>query len=306
MKKIYDRGRDFFESIIGAKSEDTTGALYRLFLAALALILAVTLINIVVGTRFPSEFGPWGDFFGGVLNPLLTFLTFTGLLITIVLQQTELRETRKEFEKSANALAIQNIATDRQIFESTFFQMLTIHNGILNAIRATRPSGEIRQGREAFDVFYTDLSDIYKGRSSRIGAKYYGDTVKTIEASYKFFWRERRRVLGHYYRYLYNMVRFVAESAYPEGPYMRLVRAQLSDQEGLLLFYNALTEQGQNFRELIEDFALFDNLDRRWLLDHSHHALFSPAAFDSDLARNRRLERARAEAPPATEEGPVV
>jgi hypothetical protein len=34
--------------------------------------------------------GEWGDFFGGVLNPLLTFLTFMGLLITIILQQQEL------------------------------------------------------------------------------------------------------------------------------------------------------------------------------------------------------------------------
>ena len=50
-----------------------------------------------------NHIGALGDFFGGTLNPILTFLTFVGLLITIVLQQAELSEARKEFKKSANS-----------------------------------------------------------------------------------------------------------------------------------------------------------------------------------------------------------
>ncbi|GEP10257.1 hypothetical protein MGN01_21020 [Methylobacterium gnaphalii] len=43
-----------------------------------------------------TRLGQVGDFFGGVLNPLLTFLTFIGVLATIFLQREELKETREE------------------------------------------------------------------------------------------------------------------------------------------------------------------------------------------------------------------
>lgn len=54
--------------------------------------------------KIAETFGVFGDFLGGSLNPILTFFTFMGLLITIVIQQTELRESRLEFRRTADAL----------------------------------------------------------------------------------------------------------------------------------------------------------------------------------------------------------
>jgi uncharacterized protein YoxC len=69
----------------------------------------------------PKESGQWGDLFGGFVTPILTFLTFMGLLITITTQKKELKETREELKRSTEALLSQHDAINRQIFESTFF-----------------------------------------------------------------------------------------------------------------------------------------------------------------------------------------
>lgn len=50
-----------------------------------------------------EQWGAFGDFMGGTLNPIFAFLSFICLLMTIVLQNTELKETRKEFTRVANA-----------------------------------------------------------------------------------------------------------------------------------------------------------------------------------------------------------
>jgi hypothetical protein len=56
--------------------------------------------------------------------------------------------------------------------------------------------------------------------------------------------------LGHYYRHLYQMVKFVASmddnliSEETKYGYVKILRSQLSDYEQILLYYNSLTDQG--------------------------------------------------------------
>lgn len=283
LKKPNTFFRNAFEVLIGTKSGDGHYALYRLFsAAAILVIILIFALPFILWFKGTEQLGQMGDFFGGVLNPLLTFLTFTGLLITIVLQKTELREARREFERSADALHLQNAAITRQSFESTFFQMLSLHNTIVNAIRVQKSADVELRGRECFNYFYTTISDIYKSRVTRKGAPYYGDEQATIEYSFKEFWNDQQRNLGHYFRYLYNIIRFVSESEFRDGPYIRLIRAQLSDQELLVLFYNCLTPQGKNFKKLAEQFCLFDNMNPMHLLNQNHASLISAKAFGKD------------------------
>lgn len=65
--------------------------------------------------------GTFGDFIGGTLNPILTFLTFICLLITISLQ-------RKELKKSEEI----SLKNER---ESRFFKLLDIYSGAVNDLR---------------------------------------------------------------------------------------------------------------------------------------------------------------------------
>nr|WP_246711030.1 putative phage abortive infection protein [Mesorhizobium sp. RMAD-H1] len=230
--------------------------------------------------------GQFGDFFGGTLNPLLTFLTFMGLLVTIVLQQAELRETRAELIRSADALENQIKATDRQNFESTFFQMLTLHNTIVNSIdlhysrRMSSEDGEIirqsreTKGRDCFSQFFDNFKKDYESTVAP-------SEKERFQGAYDKFWSYRQQDLAHYYRYLYNVLRFVHESKGIEDklPYVKLLRAQLSDFELVMLFYTALNRHGINYWIYIHEYQMFDNLQESMLIDPSHVALYSERSF---------------------------
>ena len=68
-----------------------------------------------------SDFGAFGDFFGGILNPMLTFLTILLLLRQLRLQRSELNATAKELRATAE-IHEENMKHSRavDIYEKTY------------------------------------------------------------------------------------------------------------------------------------------------------------------------------------------
>lgn len=65
--------------------------------------------------------------------------------------------------------------------------------------------------------------------------------------------KPRSSQLGHYYRHLYQMVKFVNRQRklyfFQRYEYMKMIRAQLSDYEQVLLYYNAISPLGRLWLE---------------------------------------------------------
>lgn len=233
--------------------------------------------------------GTWGDFVGGTLNPILTFVTFIGLLYTIHLQKRELRLThkelsltRREFKRSSDALEAQNLTTKQQRFENTLFRMIEMLNQIVNAMDVEQ--GEKRKvGRDCFTEFYSTLERSYGLEKRKIK---YGEIAHTEEIgesiaviTYNYFYKQYQSDLGHYFRVLYNIFRYIDQSEFSEGIYAKILRAQLSNQELLIIFYNNATERGKAFAALAERFELYDNMDTERLLRPEHIDLASKKSF---------------------------
>ncbi len=250
------------------------GILSIVFLIGLA---AVTLIGgfAYLAPEEAKQLGQIGDFVGGLLNPFLTFLTFIGLLLTLRLQKQELVLTRIELERSANALENQLTALKQQSFENTYFRLLELHNSIVNSIDLVR-NEKRTQGRDCFAVFYQRLKGKYTV-TCRVRSALGRD--EQLRESYDAFWPEHQLELGHYFRYLFNVIRFIDSNPKSDPFYIKLLRSQLSDQELLLLFYNCLSTQGTKFKEYAEKYALFDNMPTDRLLDPSHKDRFNVSAF---------------------------
>jgi hypothetical protein len=51
----------------------------------------------------PAAWGQFGDYFGGILNPVCAYMAFIWLVRSYSLQKTELAETRKALEESREA-----------------------------------------------------------------------------------------------------------------------------------------------------------------------------------------------------------
>jgi Putative phage abortive infection protein len=272
--------------------EEHEGRPWWIIIVSILLLLGVGSF-IAYGANNPAKFkdlGTWGDFVGGTLNPILTFLTVIGLLVTIHLQQRELRLTRKELEKSSNALEAQNLTTKQQRFENTLFSMIEMLNQIVNAMDVSQ-FGKPKIGRDCFTVFYYSVSIAYinehkidNSNEKESVAERYSDNdsirdKKRIIDAYDCFYDEYQSDLGHYFRLLYNIFRYIDQSEFADGIYAKILRAQLSNQELLIIFYNNATERGKAFAALAERFELYDNMDTERLLRPEHIDLASKKSF---------------------------
>lgn len=248
-----------FSTIISTADDNTEKKLYYLFLTAAFFVLSIFSINIIL-QKEEDNLGVWGDFFGGVLNPILTFITFMGLLITIVLQQKELRETRNELAGQKEALSNQQKEMVKQTFDNKFFQMLNAFDNVRKHSNISNNFDKIKYKLDqsinnSFFHDYTNYTD-----ESRVK-----DLLK-FKNSYIYINNENDLTIKYYFINLYQIMDYVdRESPDSINPkkYMNIVRAQLSKKELVLLLFNAigvLDFSGDKFKKLIESYAFFEHL----------------------------------------------
>ena len=77
----------------------------------------------------PSAWGEFGDFIGGIVNPLIAYSAFYWLAKSVRLQKTELTETRKALEESQKAQEDQA----RSTLASTKLQFINIELEAINS-----------------------------------------------------------------------------------------------------------------------------------------------------------------------------
>ncbi|OGA57253.1 MAG: hypothetical protein A2710_24340 [Burkholderiales bacterium RIFCSPHIGHO2_01_FULL_64_960] len=245
--------------------------LFRALLIAASAVVVVLVLDLIFGLTSGSMLGPFGDFFGGVLNPIFTFLTFFGLIITIVIQRMELRLARQEYAKTV-------VALNTQAVENTFFNVLDLHHEIVGGLSfnpevfpesqidmSTRLAGMTRQrksvvsGRSVFTAVLTEV----RNRSS---------TPQQAYENYQFLQTKHNGVLGHYFRNLYQALKLI--DSYPDESldrsqkekYASILRSQLSSDELAVLFLNCLAGMvdGGQFRNLIVRYRMLEHLPLRF------------------------------------------
>jgi len=233
-----------------------------------------------IETYTVAQSGVFGDSFGP-LTSLFSGLAFAGLLSAISYQRrdlgltkVELHETRKEIQK--------------QHRENNIFQLLKILNDVISQldVKHRKVKGgnitDISTGRDCFDRYHYKLESRYKSE---------GTTQPTLSSSDKFgiaynsFWNDWRKDLGHYFRTLFNIFKYLNSAEFsPEDKkfYGNIVRAQMSDPELAVLFHNCLTSHGEAFIALAVEFELFDNLPSEMMLDDAFLLKIPQKAFGAN------------------------
>lgn len=226
---------------------------------------------------------------------ILGFL-FTGagtfaIFITLSKQQEQFDQAQKQ------------IVT--QQFETTFFNMLNQLFGIKNSIRGS-VDGKSFSGQEFLHGVLMELKEKYQQHLiSKVDINDVLDTISINEvpilsklqmvkddlnevyvSSYEMYYSQ----LGHYFRYLYNLVKFTIENR--EGKsfsdskkYVQLIQAQLSNDELGLIFCNSLSDKSLNSEKenrifkWLEEHSLLENIDSHSLLHRSLHAMYPSTDF---------------------------
>ena len=275
---------------------------------ATIIVVVFWSVNFLLLKLEANERGVFGDMFGAV-NSLFSGLAFAGIIITIFLQSKELKLQRKELKKTKKEFKIQNTTLRLQRFENTFFSMLSLHHDIVNNIDwstdrfvsdelhrtgfvAQNSKGRMIQdttrGRDVFELHYSELRKQMRSY----------ETVGDINDNYIFEYRKYQNDFDHYFRNLYRIIKLVNTTQFTDNPeskkefdekykYTSMVRAQLSAFELLWLFYNCLSENGnEKFKPLIEKYSLFKSFRFEELANANHRELYLDSAFGKEQNKN--------------------
>jgi hypothetical protein len=207
------------------------------------MILSVFLIGLsgyVIYNSFctSTDRGTFGDMFG-MVNSLFSGLAFAGIVYTILLQRIDLEMQRDEIAKSTKELEGQRLALDRQNFENKFFQLLNLHHQIVNEIHENwqhRTTPFYNDKREIFGNAAMWIKNLYDNPDAYKNLK---DIQRLIGIYQKEVYSKHRAVFGHYFRNLFHIVKFVAETKELDFiekdentnvryDYLKILRAQLS------------------------------------------------------------------------------
>jgi hypothetical protein len=146
--------------------------------------------------------------------------------------------------------------------------------------------GRPLEGRQIFSAVRRFIQNAMPGAM----AKY------SLEAAPLEMWeqvyQEFQAHLGHYFRNFYHLIKLVHETTVPidKPRYMSLARAQLSTDEHIALFYNALGRIGKKrFKGLIEKYHLLENLHINAITEPRVLAQFKRSAYGDDVARIEEL-----------------
>ena len=137
-----------------------------------------------------------------------------------------------------------------QQFESTFFSLLRVCSEIVQALD------------KKFDGDYFTKHTQLLAKNYKPGDEYC-QCHKLAIRNYIEFYFTNKADLSHYFKTMYRIFKFIDDSSCEEKDkhlYAKIVRSQLKENEILLLFYNANTDYGSNFRPLILKYNLFKHL----------------------------------------------
>lgn len=169
------------------------GAAVAAFLIILGLYIAY-FKNLSV-TNDSATWGTFGDYLGGTLNPIISFLALIGLLYTIHQQAQEMQATRDELERTAEQQSRQSEIFNLQQFESTFFSLLEQHNKVVERIEV--------------ESIYEELHNIYNKKIDQITTRKPSEelsnshAIKSINQHYE---------LKSYFNLLFQILKFISIS----------------------------------------------------------------------------------------------
>ncbi|MCS3504469.1 putative phage abortive infection protein [Achromobacter sp. JUb104] len=245
-----------------------------------------------------ADWGAFGDFMGGIVNPVAGLVTIVLLVLTLRSQQDELEEQRRQLAKQA--------------FEQSFFGWTSSYRELISGLQFgsgteldPRLTGVIalheilRLGHtpsnEETHSLIKKMQSVDATEQEEIRATHRSSTVAWWERCFA----SNEPQLGALIRTLYSLLRWV--DSHPTVSWaekwdaVSIIRARLSGPELRVIYFNGFLHDGKKFNAYVQRYALLDNLP---LSGHNRVIIayrlglhpFEEASFDSDLARSALLE----------------
>jgi hypothetical protein len=238
-----------------------------------AIVIVIVLANYFL--NFPSVrssdqavWGQFGDYFGGVLNPILSFFALIAVLLSLRSQGKEVDAARKEASAAIAMQIEQTKVFQQQSFESAFFGLIQLH--LKNLERVKAPVGVDARGT-VFELisFKFNLDRVDDGidpiainppgsiESNRLKVSIYCDN----------FMSEYGRKIAYYFATLEEIIKYIDSASRPKSvepnQYVSIFKSLLSPEEIECLVMYAVSKRGKNVRQFLVQHKLCELMPRR-------------------------------------------
>ncbi len=243
------------------------------------LLVSATGASVPTPADVLAQMGQAGDAFGS-LNTLFAGLAASLVAAAAFLQNQQLLQARAAYDEERQA-------RQRQEFEGTFFQLLSLARDLVGRVEEINvttkaevarnqeflrrlggtPVGDSNPrptGAAALDsiasrliVNMGELSTDSEEQTAKLLATVYERSVYKLQAA----------ALGPYFRLLFQIFKIVDEARLDDATkirYANIVRGQLSEGTAFLLGLNGLTSRGHRFIPFIEKYGLLEHANISW------------------------------------------
>lgn len=251
--------------------------LFGLFAAASIITVSIFSIGLVLFSFGVQGYGELGDFVGGNINPLLTFITFMGLIISIVMQREELIATRMELSTSSQALVQQHEVLERQAFETTFFQLIKLYQDYVLNLSFSR--SDEHQGAGAVKLLYGKLD---KEATYIITVCAEENNINLMRSKIKEHFLSvfnSESVLTNHveglYRRFSSILIYVGSSKFGSFYVHNVLMPQLSDYELYMLYYSCFVYGEESLLDVIDHIGVFKDIKISGLIIEQNTMLYN-------------------------------
>lgn len=252
--------------------------------------VALFVLVVLVGSGFDGQkLGPIGDWFGGLLNPLVALMALIGLAHSVKVQRKAMKDAKDNF---AEQLSL----GQRQATRDTFFDLLTLRGEAVASVSWTDGVEKVA-GRQAMKAILLELKrqtetsvtttayfspdqlvrwGVPDATPARVlpylglfAASYSHDVQALKDALQDSPYEPSdnpllnlESELGHVFRATFQILKFVYTADLTDGQKFDLVnylRAQMSEYEFALYALSACTKIGEKSRAAATTFDLFEN-----------------------------------------------
>jgi hypothetical protein len=181
--------------------------------------------------------GQFGDYFGGVLNPLLSFMALVGLFFNLRSQQEEGKKAARRH--------------DDETFETRLFQLLSLSHSSVLAVKfvdVVNPLKSVEyEGHRGVAFSLNKLQEDYLYKVPRVKAE---EMYEALLPAFNKWKRDYWPGVASYLESMLFLMAYVVDNS-PAGRdvdfSMRAVLSQMSSDEKLLVYYVMIFSPRQKF-----------------------------------------------------------
>jgi Putative phage abortive infection protein len=258
-----------------------TAVAFLLGVVGIAIPMVVYFTNIQYRTD-NSYFGNFGDWFGGIAGPLLSFSSFLIVYVALRLQSQESNEQKAE------SLLQQSLAATKRFEESYFYlfsqinltidKLWTLYVSIENNSNAISYKDKVisfeSEGRSYFSNILKQIDDKYCEYRQELIQE---PEIEVIKKAYINIYNLEEDSLGLYFKQIQLLLMYVDNSNLIKEDekrfYINILETNFTSIEKIILHYHVLFCDALNFTSivnLVKKFRLTENLNENLLISNNN------------------------------------